>query len=89
LYPVLKYESGIAGMKLLQVRNSVHDGCDHAGSILLSSITRERILNVFSCSRFRIARIPALPQLVDPNNNVSLPEEKDERQECLFVVMEK
>ena len=32
---------------------------------------------------------PALPQLVDPNNDVSLPEEKDEQQECLFVVMEK
>jgi len=32
---------------------------------------------------------PSLPQLVDPNNDVSLPEEKDEQQECLFVVMEK
>jgi hypothetical protein len=32
---------------------------------------------------------PSLPQLVDPNNDVSLPERKDEQQECLFVVMEK
>jgi hypothetical protein len=32
---------------------------------------------------------PSLPQLVDPNNDVSLPGEKDEQQECLFVVMEK
>jgi hypothetical protein len=32
---------------------------------------------------------PALPELVDPNNNISVPEEKDEQQECLFVVMEK
>jgi hypothetical protein len=30
-----------------------------------------------------------LPQLVDPNNDVSLPREKDEQQECLFIVMEK
>jgi hypothetical protein len=28
---------------------------------------------------------PSLPQLVDPNNDVSLPGEKDEHQECLFV----
>jgi hypothetical protein len=28
---------------------------------------------------------PSLPQLVDPNNDLSLPEEKDEQQECLFV----
>jgi len=32
---------------------------------------------------------PSLPQLVDPNSDLSLPEEKDEQQECLFVVMEK
>ena len=32
---------------------------------------------------------PALPQLLDPNNDVWLPERKDEQQECLFVVMEK
>jgi hypothetical protein len=32
---------------------------------------------------------PSLPQLVDPNSDVSLPGEKDEQQECLFVVMEK
>jgi hypothetical protein len=32
---------------------------------------------------------PPLPQLVDPNNDVSLPGEKDEQQECLFVVTEK
>ena len=29
---------------------------------------------------------PSLPQLVDPNNDVSLPGEKDEQQECLFVM---
>jgi hypothetical protein len=28
---------------------------------------------------------PALPQLVDPNNDARLPEENDEQQECLFV----
>jgi hypothetical protein len=28
---------------------------------------------------------PPLPQLVDPNNDVWLPEGKDEQQECLFV----
>jgi len=28
---------------------------------------------------------PALPQLVDPNNDAWLPEGKDEQQECLFV----
>jgi hypothetical protein len=32
---------------------------------------------------------PALPQLVDPNNGAPFPEEKDEQQECLFVVLEK
>ena len=32
---------------------------------------------------------PALPQLLDPNNDAWLPEGKDEQQECLFVVMEK
>jgi hypothetical protein len=32
---------------------------------------------------------PALPQLVDPNNDARLPEGKDEQQECFFVVMEK
>ena len=32
---------------------------------------------------------PSLPQLVDPNNDISLPEGKDEQQERLFVVMEK
>jgi hypothetical protein len=38
----------------------------------------------------RIALVrPALPQLVDSNNNTLLPEGKDEQQECLFVVMEK
>jgi hypothetical protein len=31
----------------------------------------------------------ALPPLVDPNNDVSLQEGKDEQQGCLFVVMEK
>jgi hypothetical protein len=31
---------------------------------------------------------PALPQLVDSNNDVLLPEGKDEQQECLFVVMD-
>jgi hypothetical protein len=31
---------------------------------------------------------PALPQLLDPNNDACLPEGKDEQQECLFVVME-
>jgi hypothetical protein len=31
---------------------------------------------------------PALPQLVDPNDDAWLPEGKDEQQECLFVVME-
>ena len=31
---------------------------------------------------------PALPQLVDPSD-AWLPKEKDEQQECLFVVMEK
>jgi hypothetical protein len=30
----------------------------------------------------------ALPQLVDPNNDVSLPEEKDEQQEWLFIGVE-
>ncbi len=30
---------------------------------------------------------PALPQLLDPNNDVWLPEGKDEQQKCLFVVM--
>ena len=33
--------------------------------------------------------IPALPQLVDSNNDALLPERKNEQQECLFVVMEK
>ena len=28
---------------------------------------------------------PALPQLLDPNNDAWLPEGKDEQQECLFV----
>jgi|SRR5277367_475369 hypothetical protein len=28
---------------------------------------------------------PALPQLMDPNNDAWLPEGKDEQQECLFV----
>ncbi|RZU38808.1 hypothetical protein [Edaphobacter modestus] len=32
---------------------------------------------------------PALPQLLDPDNDAWLPEGKDEEQECLFVVMEK
>jgi hypothetical protein len=32
---------------------------------------------------------PALPQLLDPNNDARLLEEKDEQQECLLVVMEK
>jgi hypothetical protein len=32
---------------------------------------------------------PALPQLVDPNNDAWLPEEKDEQRECLLAVMEK
>ena len=32
---------------------------------------------------------PALPQLVDPNNDAWLLEGKDEPQECLIVVMEK
>jgi hypothetical protein len=32
---------------------------------------------------------PALPQLLDPNNDAWLPEGKDEQQGCLFVVMEK
>jgi hypothetical protein len=32
---------------------------------------------------------PALPQLVDPNNDAWLAEGKDEQPECLFVVMEK
>ena len=32
---------------------------------------------------------PALPQLLDPNNDTWLPEGKGEQQECLFVVMEK
>lgn len=28
---------------------------------------------------------PALPQLLDPNNDAWLPEGKDEQRECLFV----
>jgi hypothetical protein len=32
---------------------------------------------------------PALPQLVDPNNDAWLPEQKDEQQEYLLVVVEK
>jgi hypothetical protein len=32
---------------------------------------------------------PALPQLMDSNNDSWLPEGKDEQQECLCVVMEK
>jgi hypothetical protein len=32
---------------------------------------------------------PALPRLLDPNNDAWSPEEKDEQQECLFVVMER
>jgi hypothetical protein len=32
---------------------------------------------------------PALPQLVDPNDDAWLPEGKDEQQECLMAVMEK
>ncbi len=32
---------------------------------------------------------PALPQLVDSNNDALLTERKDEQQGCLFVVMEK
>jgi hypothetical protein len=32
---------------------------------------------------------PALPPLVDPNNDASLSEGKDEQQECLFVLMKK
>jgi hypothetical protein len=32
---------------------------------------------------------PALPQLVDSNNDALLPKGKDEQQECLFVVIEK
>ena len=32
---------------------------------------------------------PALPQLVDPNNDARLPEEKDEQQECPLAVIEK
>ena len=32
---------------------------------------------------------PALPQLVDSNNDALLPEGKDEPQKRLFVVMEK
>jgi hypothetical protein len=32
---------------------------------------------------------PALPQLLDPNHDAWLPERKDERQECLFVGLEK
>ena len=32
---------------------------------------------------------PALPQLVNSDNDALLPEGKDEQQECLFVVMEK
>jgi hypothetical protein len=32
---------------------------------------------------------PPLPQLVDPNNDLSLPDEKDEQHECLFAVMKK
>jgi len=31
---------------------------------------------------------PALPQLVDPNDDPWFPEGKDEQQECLFVVTE-
>jgi hypothetical protein len=30
---------------------------------------------------------PALPQLVDPNNDAWLLEEKDEQQECLLAVI--
>jgi hypothetical protein len=38
----------------------------------------------------RIALLrPALPKLVDPNNDAWLPEGKDEQQEYLFVVIEK
>jgi len=32
---------------------------------------------------------PALPQLLNPNNDACSSEGKDEQQECLFVVMEK
>jgi hypothetical protein len=32
---------------------------------------------------------PALPQLVDPNNDAWLSEQKDEQQEYLLVVVEK
>jgi hypothetical protein len=46
------------------------------------------VVTVLLTLRIALCR-PSLPQLVDPNNDVSLPGEKDEQQECLFVVMEK
>jgi hypothetical protein len=75
VYAMLSFQYRAATTASAQTIGGVHAVIDIGVTALLT-------LRIALCR-------PPLAQLVDPNNDVSLPGEKDEQQECLFVGMEK